>query len=90
MLVKSLFLFGVFAQSIYNFAVIVFAAADILRRAHNGNVYLPAPCPNMVPVDKINVGKLAGIKLSVLNGNCFASAETGRKCRRYSCSYRRR
>jgi len=73
--VVSLFLVGVLTEGIDNLTVVPLAVAYILGGTHNGNVELTMTCANVVPVDEVYVSEFSAVKLAVLDGHGFASAE---------------
>ncbi len=62
-------------ESVDNLAAVPLSVFDFHGCTHNGYVELTSSCTNVVPVDKVNVSKLAAVKNAVFDCHCFASAK---------------
>ena len=75
------FLVGVPAQGVHNLSVVPQAAFHVFRGAHHGDVQLAATGAHMIPVDEIDMGKLAAIQYAVLDGQgSLRPKNTLRRC----------
>ena len=52
-----------------------FSISYILSSTHDSNIELSVTGTNVIPIHKINMGKLTAIQLSVFDGHGLAAAE---------------
>ena len=75
MQIVSLLLGGKFTQGVDGLAALPLAVIHRLGSAHNGNIDLTMACADMIPVDEVDMGKLAAVQNTVLDGHGLAAAE---------------
>ena len=73
--VVGFFFVSVFAEGIYDLAVVPLSVLNVLGRAHYGYIELSSSGADVIPVYKINVSEFSAVKHAVLYGHTLASAE---------------
>ena len=78
MRVVSFLLVSELVERVDRLAVVELAVIHIFGRAHDGDVELAMTGTDMIPVDEVDVRKLAAIEDAVLNGHGLTAAEEDR------------
>ena len=71
----GLLLSGELTQSVDDFTIVVLTVTDVLGGTEQGQVDLTGTSADMIPVDEVDMSKLAQIQLAILDGQGLTAAE---------------